>query len=155
MSRKKVTVVKKYKYVINALVLILPVIYLYQSLNPVFPPVLETKTLGEYSITPMPYTETAPYQHDGVYVKDFLLMFEEGDVANIRQAYLNIAAQPLPLNKLEHEEMGILHGTPHGQHVHALTSESLRASDKIWLTLQQWDGSVETISWDIPENLLP
>lgn len=155
MSRKKVTFVKKYKYVINALILILPVIYLYQSLNPVFPPVLETKTLGEYRITPMPYTETAPYQHDGVYVKDFLLMFEQGDVATVRQAYLNIAAKPLALDQLEHEELGILHGTRHGQHVHALTNKTITAQDKIWLTLQKWDGSIETTSWDVPNNLLP
>lgn len=154
MSRRKITSRKKYQYIIHAVILVLPVWYFYQSLHPEFPPVLETKKVGEYEITPMPYDENAPYHHDGLFVKDFLLMFKTGDVATVRQAYLNIGAEPMSLTSLEQEELGILHGTRHGQHVHALAKASLSQDDKIWLTLQRWDGQIHTMSWDVPTNLL-
>ena len=91
---------QKRLFLLSALLLVLPPIFYYQSLHPVFPEGLPQQTIGEFTITPMPFDNDAPYQHDGIYVKDFLLMFNKGEISNIRQAYLNIGEHPLLLNEL-------------------------------------------------------
>lgn len=142
------------KYWLNALILVLPAWFYYQSLHPEFPASLRSQTFGDYRVTPMPFDEKPPYVHDGLYVKDFLLVFNEGDVDSVRQGYLNIGATAMPLKQLVEHELGILHGTKHGQHVHALANESLAKDDKIWLTLETWQGEVMVMNWPLPDYLV-
>ncbi|MFC3032558.1 hypothetical protein ACFOEE_08510 [Pseudoalteromonas fenneropenaei] len=144
----------RYKYWLNAFLLVLPAWYFYQTLNPKFPEALTAQTIGEFTIVPMPLDERAPYRHDGLYVKDFLFMFNQGEVDNIRQAYVNIGAQALSLNEFRSYELGILHGTKHGQHVHALTSQTFNSEDKIWLTIETWNGEVLQTAWPLPTQFL-
>ena len=156
MARLQATLWNKYKFLLSGLVLILPIVFLYQSLNPVFPDALPEATVGEYTIVPMPYDLGPAYQHDGVYVKDFLLTFTAGDINNIRQAYLNIgseAATILDIQKSTGEE-GFLHGSKHGQHVHGIAKPKLTAKDSIWLTIQNWNGEILTTRWEIPQVML-
>jgi len=148
MARLKNTSWNRRKYWWSAVLVLLPAWFYYQSQNPVFPAALEKKPVGPFTVSPMPYTEDAPYQHDGLYVKDYLLMFSEGRVAEIRQAYLNIGPEALPLPMLQNHDLGILHGTRHGQHVHALAKEKITAEDKIWLTIETWTGEKFTESWE-------
>jgi hypothetical protein len=156
MARLQKTVWNKYKFLLSGLVLILPVIFLYQSLNPTFPNALPEASVGDYKIVPMPFDLNPPYQHDGVYVKDFLLTFTAGDISNIRQAYLNIDTQPIHLSTIEKSTggEGFLHGSKHGQHVHGIAKPSITAADSIWLTIENWDGEVLTTRWDIPKIML-
>jgi hypothetical protein len=90
MARIKNTIWNRYKYKINGLMLVLVCYFLYQSLFPQFPDAWETQAVGAFEITPMPYNLDPPYLHDGTYTKDFLLLFSQGQVNKIRQAYLNI-----------------------------------------------------------------
>lgn len=156
MAKKYATPWQRYKFLLNGLVLILPVWFLYQSLSPEFPPALETQTIGEYEISPMPFDLDGPYQHDGEYVKDFLLMFKQGNISNIRQAVLNIGETPLSLSQVQSREgeEGFLHGSRHGQHVHGLAKPTITQQDSVWLTIENWNGDVLTGRWDIPATML-
>ena len=84
-----------------------------------------------------------------------MLIFSKGDIDNIRQAYLSIGENALPVSQVQDHGDGILHGSKHGQEVHAVSPEVLTINDKIWLTIETWQGQQQTISWEIPEALLP
>ncbi len=145
---------QRHKFKLNGLVLLLPLWFLYDSLTPEFPPVWPAQQLGQFEIAPMPLDLKQPYAHHDQYVKDFYLSFSQGDIASIRQGYLNIGPVPLPLPELQQDEEGILHGSRHGQHVHAIAPPQLAVTDKVWLTLQTWQGEVLTTSWPLPAPLL-
>lgn len=153
MARMQNTLWNRYKYKINGLILVLVGYFLYQSLFPQFPDALSTQELGAFEVTPIPYNVDAPYLHDGTYTKDFLLLFSKGQVSAIRQAYLTIGSAPLPLATLASGDAGILHGSQHGQEVHAIAPEVLLAEHKIWLTIEDWQGKQQVTSWALPEVL--
>lgn len=156
MAKVYATPWHRYKYLLSGLILILPVVFLYQSMNPVFPDALPEKTIGDFVVAPMPFDLESPYQHDGVYVKDFLLTFKAGNIAHIRQAVLNIGEQPITLKAINMSkgEEGFLHGSRHGQHVHGLANEHITLQDSIWLTIEQWNGQTYTVSWEVPAAML-
>jgi hypothetical protein len=145
---------QRYKYKLNGLIIILPFYFLYHSLSPEFPDTWQPKKIGNYEVIPMPYNLDGPYLHDGHYTKDFFLTFSQGEIKNIRQAYLNIGPTAKPLIELAVGNEGILHGSQHGQEVHAISPAVLKSSDKVWLTIEEWQGKQMTISWDLPEGLL-
>ncbi|MCU4675232.1 hypothetical protein N7931_06255 [Catenovulum sp. 2E275] len=154
MAQRSSTWWQRNKFCLSGLILILPFIFLYQSMNPKFPDAWGEKTVGEFKITPMPFNMDPPYSHHDEYVKDFLLMFGEGDIKNIRQAYFSLGEAPHKLSKLALDEEGILHGSRHGQHVHAIAPPAISAKDKAWLIIETWQGDVLTQSWDIPQALV-
>lgn len=151
MARLYATKWNRYRFLLSGLLLVLPVLFFYQSMNPGFPPLLPEKEIGSYKVAPMPFDLEQSYQHDGVYVKDFLFFFSSGDLAGIRQAFVNIGDKALPLKIIEQGkgEEGILHGSPYGKHVHALATPSIEKGHKLWLTIEQWDGSVLKTSWGV------
>ena len=156
MARVYATPWHRHKYLLNAWVLILPLYFLYQSLSPEFPPVLREQTLGQYTVAPMPFDTKGAYEHDGEFVKDFLVTFKQGEIDQIRQAHMNIASSATPIEVIRERnaEEGILHGSRHGQHVHALAKETFEHGDRIWLTIENWDGSVVQTSWELPVEYL-
>ena len=154
MARVNNTLWNRYKFKINSFVLVLSCYFLYQSLNPQFPDTWQAKQIGEFNITPMPYNLEAPYLHHGVYTKDFFLIFNKGQVKNIRQAYLNIGVQALTLEELQSDEHGILHGSQHGQEVHALSVKVLEPEHKLWLTIETWQGKQYITSWNLVPELI-
>ncbi|WP_085299414.1 hypothetical protein [Cognaticolwellia mytili] len=154
MARINNNLWNRYRYKINGFLLILPCYFFYQSLFPEFPNAWETKSIGEFSVTPTPYNLKPPYLHHGSYSKDFMLMFNKGDIDDIRQAYLNIGKEALPLTVLQVSDKGILHGSVHGQEVHAISANVLKPSDKIWLTIENWKGQQFITSWSLPKELL-
>jgi len=144
----------RYKYKINGLIIILPFYFLYQSLSPEFPTAWNTQKIGSFSVTPTPFNAEPPYLHDGNYSKDFMLTFNQGNIEHIRQAYLNIGEEALPLTVLQAKSAGILHGSQHGQEVHAISPEAFKAEHKMWLTIENWQGKKLVTSWDLPKTLL-
>lgn len=146
MSRSTVSFWQRYRYLLNAVLLALPVYYFWQAMNPVGQPPLATRALGELSATPVPLDPYAPYLHDGVYVKDFRVDFCDGCISRIRQAYLYAALQPRPLDDAGD---GILHGSQHALHVHASFPRQVSEQDRLWLTLETWDGETFHASWPI------
>lgn len=154
MSNTRSIFWRKYKYQLNGLILILPVLFLYQSLTPNFPAAWQAQQVGEFTISPMPADLKAPYQHHDDYVKDFSLIFERGDIGKIRQAYVNIGPAALPLSQLQQSENGILHGNKHGQHVHAIAPANLRTTDRLWVSIQNWQGEWLVAQWPLPTEIL-
>ena len=144
---------QRHKYKLNGLLLVLPFWFLYQSLTPQFPQAWPAQQVGSFEVAPMPLNLEPPYAHHDQYVKDFMLMFNKGDIRAIRQGYLNIGPVALPLAQLQQGEAGILHGSRHSQHVHAIAPKSLTDSDKVWLTLQTWQGELLTTSWSLAPQL--
>jgi len=55
---------------------------------------------------------------------------------------------------LQQAEDGIMHGSRHSQHVHAIAPASFTATDKMWVTIETWQGEQLTASWELPEMLL-
>jgi len=154
MARVSNNLWNRYKYKINGLLIILPFYFLYQSLSPVFPDAWDTKTIGEFDVTPMPYNLEPPYLHHGSYTKDFMLTFSQGNIDHIRQAYLNIGREAIPLTTLQKGDEGILHGSKHGQEVHAISPKKLKSADKVWLTIEDWKGQTIITSWELPREFL-
>ncbi|WP_286234563.1 hypothetical protein [Thalassotalea sediminis] len=154
MARAKNNLWNRYKYKINGVVILLAGYFLYTTLFPQFPDTWAAKKVGQFEVTPMPYNLDAPYFHDGVYTKDFFLMFNEGDVNSIKQAYLTIGEKALPLETLAAEDHGILHGSEHGQEVHGLAPKELTSNHRVWLTIQTWQGEILLTSWPLPQSLL-
>jgi hypothetical protein len=153
MANPKNSLWQGYKYKVSGLLLILPIFFLYQSLFPKFPDAWEAKKIGSFEIVPMPYNLDPPYLHDGVYTKDFFFTFKQGDIKNIRQAYVNIGKHALPLRQLAAGNAGILHGSQHGQEAHAISPAVLIFEDKMWLTIENWQGKLLITSWPLPASL--
>ncbi|WP_423185195.1 hypothetical protein ACO1PK_08395 [Alishewanella sp. d11] len=145
---------QRHKYKLNGLVLLLPFWFLYQSLTPELPAAWPVKQVGPFAISPMPLNLEPPYAHHDKFVKDFMLNFNKGDISAIRQGYLNIGPVALPLEQLQQGEAGIMHGSRHSQHVHAIAPVAFAANDKVWLTLQTWQGELLVTSWDLPQSLV-
>ena len=154
MARVSTSFWHRHKYKVNGFFLILPVYFLYQSLFPEFPKIWTAQKIGSFEIAPMPYNLDPPYLHDGHYTKDFMLIFSQGNIAHIRQAYLNIGEEALPLVTLQAGDEGILHGSQHGQEVHAIAPEIIKPEHKMWLTIESWQGKQLVTSWDLPKELL-
>ena len=98
----------RHKFKLNGLVLILPFWFLYQSLTPQFPPAWPAQQVGSFEVAPMPLNLEPPYAHHDEHVKDFMLMFNTGDISNVRQGYLNIGPAPLPLARLQQAGASII-----------------------------------------------
>lgn len=154
MARINNSLWNRYKFKVNAFLIVLPCYFLYQSLFPQFPNSWDTKKIGEFEVTATPYNLEGPYLHHGTYTKDFMLTFSEGNIDNIRQAYLNIGKEALPLTSLQIDDKGILHGSKHGQEVHAISDSILKPEDKVWLTIEDWQGKIIVTNWELPTKLL-
>lgn len=137
----------RHKFKLNGLVLILPFWFLYQSLNLQFPPALPKAQLGPYAVTAMPLSEDGPYAHHGEWVKDYYLQWCAGCVEKIRQGFLLVSDSEPDLASLSRDHSSLLHGNKHGLHVHARTPEQLKAGDKLWLIIEDWQGQVYSHHW--------
>ncbi|MCH1924005.1 hypothetical protein L9G74_05600 [Shewanella sp. C32] len=154
MARLKATFWHRNKFKLSGLLLLLPVYYLYQSLHPSFPDSLQEQQIGAFKVAPMPLDLESSYQHDGAYIKDFMVLFNQGNPEDIRQAFMSIGPAQLDLATLQDGDLGILHGSRYGKHVHAIAPETFSANDRIWLTIENWQGELNTISWSLPAQWL-
>lgn len=154
MARLKATFWHRNKFKLSGLLLLLPVYFLYQSLHPTFPDSLPEQQIGDLKIAAMPLDMDGAYQHDGEYIKDFMVLFNQGNPEQIRQGFMSIGPAPLSFDTLQDGDLGILHGSRYGKHVHALASAEFSASDRIWLTIETWQGELNTISWPLPAQWL-
>ncbi|QSX34212.1 hypothetical protein JYB87_02885 [Shewanella avicenniae] len=154
MARRNATFWHRYKFLLSGLVLLFSAVFFYQSLHPSFPPSLASQQLNEFEVTPMPLDLAAPYQHDGAFIKDFMVLYNAGNPDDIRQAFMSIGPQPIPFAQHQQLDLGILHGSRYGLHVHALAPEQFSAADRIWLTIERWQGERHTISWPLPQAWL-
>lgn len=135
------------RYWLNAFVLIAPAWFFYDALTPVFPAAWPTQAAGPFTVTPTPHDEAGPYPHDGVFVKDFAFRFCDGCAPRIRMAYAN--AGPAALAEPDGEE-GIVHGHGAMQEAHVPYPAQPGPADRLWLTVQEWDGTLHRVAWPLP-----
>ncbi|RUO29753.1 hypothetical protein CWE12_07210 [Aliidiomarina sedimenti] len=155
MARRKNTFWNRNKFKFSGLILVLPIYFLYQSLQPPeFPPMWDEKTIGPFKVAIQPLNNEPPYAHHDDWVKDFSAYVNQGEVRNIRQGYVNIGTSAIPLQELEQDDVGILHGSELLQHVHAIAPQTFSAEQRVWVTLQTWDGDVYQGNWELPANWL-
>jgi len=155
MARRKNTFWNRNKFKLSGLILILPIYFLYEQLQPpVFPDVWEEKSAGPFEIAIQPLNDEAPYAHHEDWVKDFAAYVNDGEVGDIRQGYVNIGEEPVALEALQKDDVGILHGSELLQHVHAIAPQQYQPEHRVWVTLQTWDGNVHKASWQLPDNWL-
>lgn len=134
------------KYLINGCLLILPVWFLYQALNPVFPAAWPIQKIGTIEATPTPADNNPPYQGKYGLLKDFSVTVCATCSEQIRIAWMNIGTKPLANAP---NEYGILHGSRYGLHVHVPYTAPVTANNKLWLTIQHWDGTFSQQSWPL------
>ena len=146
MKRPEPTRWHRRKYWLNALLLLAPIWFLYASLTPVFPPPWETKTAGQITVTPSPHDEGAPYEHDGIRVKDFSFRLCEGCAEAIRLASANVGLAPTSPAEVED---GIVHGRGNLQEAHVPYPARLSGNERLWLSVQTWDGALHHIDWPL------
>ncbi|GAB1112385.1 MAG: hypothetical protein SwBeaMacB_30390 [Shewanella algae] len=148
--KKRFSFWQRNKFKLNGVLLLLPIWFLYRSLTPELPVSWSSVSAGPFEVEATPADMAPAYLHHGEYVKDFALRFIAGEVSDIRQGYLNIGPEPLALEVLQQGESGILHGSRHGQHVHAIAPAAFGAADKLWLTLEDWHGRCYVAHWPLP-----
>lgn len=135
-------------YRVSGLVLIAPVWFFYEAMSPPpLPAQWQRQSIGPFTAAPQPVNNDAPYPHDGAFAKDFSVHFCEGCIAQIRMAWLGVGERP---SALPDDLAGILHGNNHEQHVHAPFPQALGDNDKLWLTVQQWNGQTHHTAWSLP-----
>ncbi|MFA9462144.1 hypothetical protein [Thiohalorhabdus methylotrophus] len=140
----------RWKYLINGLVLLAPVWFLYDRLTPApLPAPWPEHRAGPVTAAPRPLDDGPPHRHDGMFVKDFRVRLCEGCAARIRSAHLRAAPAPPTIPA---DAAGVLHGHGAARHVHAPYPPQPGADDRLWLTVQTWDGEVHHASWPLPER---
>ena len=147
MATIKRTRWQKFRYWLNGLVIVAPLYFLYTSLTPPVPEQSwKQQSIGPFTAVPTPADADPPYQHDGEWVKDFSVTLCEGCLEKIRYAFLSVGARPASMPK---GSEGILHGISPTQHVHAPYPPSPSDQDKLWLSVQEWNGTLHHASWPL------
>ena len=142
------TAPKRWRYCLNGFLLILPFWYLYQQLTPTFPAPLAEKGIGPFTVQPRPSNEEPAYDYGDDYFKDFSLTFCDGCVDKIRFAYMSVGPEPAPMPE---DAYGVIHGNSEVQHAHAPFPEKVSEVDKLWVTVQDWQGNSYHASWSLSD----
>lgn len=153
MSVRSATWWQRNKFSLSGFILLLPFWFLYQAMNPQFPPALPKAQLGPYEVLLMPLDEKGPYSHHGEWVKDYFLQFSAGDTSQLRQGFLLVSASEPATDNLQEGESSLLHGNRHGLHVHARSPQQQGPDDKLWLLLQDWQGNWYRHSWPLTKGV--
>jgi hypothetical protein len=133
----------------SGLLLVLPCWFLWQSLNPVFPAEWTEQQAGPFTVALTPADDAPPYAHDDARLKDFSARFCEGCVAKVRMAWLSVGSAP---STLPDDLAGVLHGDSRNQHVHAPFPLQTAPEDRLWLSVQDWQGDTHHASWPLPDG---
>lgn len=135
---------QRYKYWLSALLLLPTVWFTWQAFNPSFPPSWEQQAVGPFTVTLTPLSNARPYPYGDGYMKDFAVTFCDGCWSRIRSAHLAAGRAPAELSA---ELDGLLHGGRHIQHVHAPFPRQPTAGDRLWLTVEDWQGRRYYAAW--------
>ena len=137
---------RRWRFRLNAFLLLLPAWYLYSAMYPHFPPAWPERQVGPFTATPTPQDEGPPYRYGDLYLKDFSVRLCDGCLGLIRAGYLNIGKEPLAVSE---QTDGVLHGNLLLQEAHAVAPAHIGPGDNLWITLQEWNGRVHHSAWEI------
>lgn len=140
------------KYLLSILVLLLPLTAFPDYFVAVEAPPLGLNILPERMVGPFPVTlaefmpgppRIGPRRH---LLKDYALSIREGYPDRIRSVYIRVGKPPNSRNLGE-----FMHGTPYRLHAELRFVTPPRADDTLWLTLEEWDGTLHQTHWPLPE----
>lgn len=139
------------RYCLSGLVLLLPLsvfpLYFQQvTTPPLGAMILPEREVGPFRVTLAEYLSGPPLPgRNGYLFKDYKLAIKDGYPGRIRSAYLR---QDAPISR----DLGdILHGDPYRLHAHVRIEGQPAATDRLWLTLEEWDGTLHQTSWPFAE----
>jgi hypothetical protein len=149
------------RFHLSALILVLPLVAFPQYFKeraapPLGAHILPERQVGPFTVTLAEYMAGPPRTGDyGRQFKDFTLRIHDGYPDRIRTAYLRVGKPP-NLRTLG----DIAHGDPNRLHGEVRIMEPPRADDSLWLTLEEWDGTLHHAAWPLGEvmtqaNLIP
>lgn len=146
MSVPRQTGVLRVLYRFNALLLLVPLWFFYRMLAPEFPTAWPERRVGPFVAVPTPADADPPYRVDGDYMKDFSVRFCADCVKRIRLARSNVGDRPTDLTD---DPAGILHGAGPLLYAHVPFPERITESDRLWVTVQEWNGRTHYFSWPL------
>lgn len=139
------------RYYLSGLILILPLVafphYFRQAgTPPLGAHVLPERQVGPYAVTLAEQRLGPPRPGpEGALLKDYQLRIREGYPDRVRSVYIRLGPP-------EGDDLGdIMHGNPYRLHAHVEFDRPPRADDFVWLTLEEWDGTLHQASWPIAE----
>lgn len=106
---------------------------------------LPERTVGPWSVVVSEAKLEAPPSGEGA-TKDYNARFCEGCAEAIRAAWLTAGSEPRPGTN-----NGLLHGSPHQLEAHAPYPARIAPGDRLWLTVEGWDGRTHEVSWPLHE----
>jgi hypothetical protein len=142
------------KYYLSGLVLILPIMAFPAYFQRVGTPplgahILPEREVGPFKVTLAEFMAGPPYLAPKNHlVKDYSLRVAEGYPDRIRSIYIRVGEPPNIRNLGD-----FMHGNPYRLHGHVRFMEPPRADEKIWLTIEEWDGTMHQTSWLLSEAM--
>lgn len=142
------------RFYLSGLVLILPVMafpayFAMLGTPPLGGHILPVREVGPYRVTLAEFMPGPPRLGPrSVPMKDLVLAVEDGYPSRIRSAYLRLGRPPNDRNLGE-----FLHGNPYRLAAELPLIVEPRADQTVWLTLEDWDGTLHQTSWPVAEVL--
>lgn len=142
------------RFYLSGLVLILPMMafpayFKMAGTPPLGGHILPSRDVGPYHVTLAEFRPGPPRLGPrSVPLKDLVVEIEEGYPQLIRSAYLRLGQPPNDRNLGEP-----LHGNPYRLAVELPLIAQPKAGQAVWLTLEDWDGTLHQTSWPIEEVL--
>lgn len=140
------------RFHLSALVLILPIVafpqyFLERAAPPLGAHILPSRPVGPVTVTLAEFMPGPPRVGDyGRLFKDYILHIPDGYPDRIRSVYMRVGKPP------NARTLGdIVHGDPNRLHAEVRFMEPPRADDTLWLTLEEWDGTLHQTWWPLSE----
>lgn len=140
------------RFYLSGLVLVLPAMafpFYFQQVSapPLGAHILPERQVGPYVVTLAEFMPGPPHPgEDGHPVKDFSLHVRDGYPQRIRSVYLRLGA---PAHA---DDLGeAMHGNPYRLHVHVPIPAQVSAAERLWLTIEDWDGTLRQTWWPVTE----
>lgn len=144
----------RFKYHINAVLLLLPLYFLATTLamgpngatgaTPLTP-----KSVGTWQVEPKAAGHWPPRPGQEL---DMTVRFDAGPVAEIRTAVLTIGDRAPAVEDLLSPSAGLLHGGKVLREAHIPVPADISADAALWLTVERWDGDLHHVSWPLASS---
>lgn len=142
------------RFYLSGLVLILPAMafpfYFVQATTPPLgSTILPEREVGPFRVTLAEFMPGPPIKGPcGHMLKDYQLHIADGYPERIRSVWIRVGPPPNARTLGE-----IMHGNPYRLHGHARFMAPPRTSDQLWLTIEEWDGSLHQTWWPLPATM--
>lgn len=108
----------------------------------------EKRSIDDFNVVLIEEEKTPPYTiFGGTKMKNYALKFDIENLNYIRVANLQISKIAPEISLIN----GLAHDNPYELHVHVVFPQNLEEDDKLWLSIEKWDGTTKQIFWPVKE----